>query len=190
MEVADEEIDDIIRLILRHEPWEFGLEIDKAGWIDVDDLINSLLKFNIKLKLSKLSELTVDGRYSLSSDEKFFRANYGHSLGLRLDDLFQSPSIPPDSLFHGTALESMQQIRVMGIKKIKRDHVFLTSDVKEAIRVGLRHSNSPIVLEIDTKIMKENGFTFYENHNVWLTNYVPYKYIKNCFNVFGEERVC
>lgn len=31
-----------ISYALRHAPWKFGLELDECGWVEVDELLNSL----------------------------------------------------------------------------------------------------------------------------------------------------
>ena len=57
-------------------------------------------------------------------------------------------------------------------------YVHLSKDIKTAINVGKRHGN-PVVLEINAKRMYKDGIKFYlSKNNVWLTKYVPSKYIK------------
>jgi putative RNA 2'-phosphotransferase len=66
-----------------------------------------------------------------------------------------------------------------GIKPMGRQYVHLSRTAEIAINVGKRHGK-PIVLNINTKAMYENGYKFYLSENkVWLAKYVPKEYIKN-----------
>ena len=54
----------------------------------------------------------------------------------------------------------------------------LSRDFETAIKVGSRHGK-PVVYEVDTKAMTEDGFEFYLSVNgVWLTKAVPPRYLR------------
>jgi putative RNA 2'-phosphotransferase len=87
------------------------------------------------------------------------------------------PSIPPDILYHGTVERFIQSIRTNGLRKGNRQYVHLSKDRETAKNVGNRRGNA-IILEIQAEKMISEGFLFYLSENkVWLTDFVPAKYI-------------
>jgi putative RNA 2'-phosphotransferase len=62
---------------------------------------------------------------------------------------------------------------------MSRNYVQLSQNIETAKEVGARHG-SPVILEINTKRMFDDGIKFYlSNNNVWLTDYVSPDYINN-----------
>lgn len=60
---------------------------------------------------------------------------------------------------------------------MSRQYVHLSFDEKTALKVGKRHGE-PIILKIDSKKMKQEGFIFYlSENNVILTDNVPVDFI-------------
>ena len=103
------------------------------------------------------------------------RASQGHSVDI---DLNLDPIVPPNILYHGTATRFLNSIKEKGLIKGTRQHVHLSDNVKTAITVGQRHG-SPVVLAVLASEMHKAGFLFYRSDNgVWLTDNVPYKYVK------------
>jgi putative RNA 2'-phosphotransferase len=113
-------------------------------------------------------------RFIISDDRKKIRANQGHSITV---DLELENKIPPDILYHGTAIRFLDPIMNEGLKPMTRQYVHLSVTEKIALTVGKRHGK-PIVLYINAKNMYEEGYKFYLSENkVWLVNKVPVKYI-------------
>jgi len=55
--------------------------------------------------------------------------------------------------------------------------VHLSTDIDTATVVGQRYGK-PVILTVNTRLMHEQGFIFYQAENgVWLTNEVPNRYI-------------
>lgn len=85
--------------------------------------------------------------------------------------------MPPDVLYHGTGEKSVSSIMATGIEKRSRQHVHLSKEIETAIQVGQRHGK-PVVFEVLASKMHHNNFTFFiSDHGVWLTDYVPVKYL-------------
>jgi putative RNA 2'-phosphotransferase len=172
-------ISKFLSLVLRHSPQTIHLNIDKNGWVNIDELIQNANKY-------KRMHLTVDlintivktndkQRFILSDDGKRIRANQGHSINI---DLELEAKTPPDILYHGTASRFLDSIMKDGLKPMSRQHVHLSQTEETALKVGKRHGK-PIVLFINAKNMFEDGYKFYlSENNVWLVNNVPAKYIK------------
>ena len=98
----------------------------------------------------------------------------GREINLELKEV-----IPPAILYHGTAFKNLESIKKEGIKKMNRQHVHLSADIETAKNVATRHSGKYIILEIDTEFMLKENCKFYLSENkVWLTDFVPSKFIK------------
>lgn len=173
----DIKIGKYICLILRHKPEIIGIELDKNGWANVDELINGLKKkypdFN-REKLEYIVKTDNKQRYSLSDDKSKIRARQGHSIDV---DVELKELTPPELLYHGTAERFLESIMKEGLVPKSRLYVHLSKDVDTAEKVGKRHGK-PAVLKIETWKMAEDGFKFYLSENgVWLTKAVPPKYL-------------
>ena len=65
-----------------------------------------------------------------------------------------------------------------GLKKVKRHHVHLHTDVDTAIAVGMRRGK-PVLLKILAREMRDRGHEFFVTpNNVWLTDCVPAEFIE------------
>lgn len=157
--------------LLRHDK-EYNF--DEHGYREIKDLIQNhgYTKHEIELIVSSNDKQ----RYEFNSSKTKIRARQGHSIPINVD---LTEAIPPIELYHGTASRFLSSIFDNGIKKMNRNYVQLSSDKKTAIDVGKRHGE-PVILIIDTKKMCDDGIIFYlSNNNVWLTEFVDKKYIKN-----------
>lgn len=152
-----------ICLILRHKPETINIQLDNKGYANVDELINGINKkgyFSFSVDFDILKHIVKSDdkqRYSFNKDFTKIRANQGHSLPVNVD---LNEAKPPDILYHGTAKKHIDNILKEGIVSKNRLYVHLSKDYETAINVGKRHGE-PIVLEIDTKRMYENGYKFY-----------------------------
>lgn len=167
-----------ISLILRHRPEVINISLDKYGYANVDELIKGVNNSGKKLTREILEDIVKTdnkNRYSFNEDKTKIRANQGHSINV---DVGLKMAIPPEILYHGTAEKSLDYILLDGIKKMNRLYVHLSDNLETAKKVGSRHGK-PVVLIIDAKRMVEDGYNFYLSDNkVWLTDFVPKKYIK------------
>lgn len=177
-----QKINGVLRKILRHEPELAGLKLDKAGWANVNDLLNGMNKIGIAVNLEKLQAIAdANKRYSFCNKGHLkMRANYGHSLGIALKDLIGESSMPPQILYHQTQIHALKSILMSGIKKQKRDHVFLKVNKDIALDRIKYDDQESIILVIAANRMAQDGNLFYDAYDgVWLTDHVPAKYIIN-----------
>lgn len=183
----EEKLSIFISLILRHKPEIVNVELDMFGYTDVNKLIegiNNNGQYKIDFDtLNRIVKSDEKGRYSFNSDKTKIRANQGHScITIPYKEIK-----PPKFLYHGTSKKNFELIKESGINKMKRSHVHLSNNIKTANRVGLRHGE-PVVLVIDTEKMLRDGYKFYISKNeVYLTDYVPVKYIKNFITLNFNE---
>ena len=85
---------------------------------------------------------------------------------------------PPKILYHGTGEKSVQSILDTGLQKQSRQQVHLSADIETAVKVGQRHGK-PFVFKVLAEQMFNDNFEFFVSDNdIWLTDNVPTKYLK------------
>jgi putative RNA 2'-phosphotransferase len=172
-------ISKFLSLVLRHAPESIHVNMDKNGWVVVQELIdnaNIYKKLHLTIDIIKeVVETNDKQRFILSDDGKKIRANQGHSITV---DLGLESRMPPDILYHGTTIRFRDSIMKDGLKPMRRQYVHLSRTEEIALTVGRRHGK-PVILYIDAKTMYEEGYKFYLSENkVWLVDKVPIKHIK------------
>jgi len=162
----------LLSLVLRHKPEAIGIELDKNGWANVDELKK---KMNIsQVVLEKVVEINNKKRFEFDEHKMRIRACQGHSIDV---DVELEENQPPDLLYHGSATRFSDSIFKKGLIKGTRQHVHLSTDIFTAERVGQRHGK-PVIFQVDTKKMFENSYKFFiSNNDVWLTDHVPVEYL-------------
>lgn len=170
--------DDKQRLIQRSKHLAFLLRhdrdypFDEHGWRRVDDLISNH-GYTME-ELCAIVDTNNKQRYEFSADMSRIRARQGHSVAVDVELL---EKVPPERLYHGTAVASLDKIMADGIQRMTRLYVHLSPTREVAIKVGQRHG-TPVVLTVDARAMHADGCKFYLSRNgVWLTDYVDVKYI-------------
>ena len=163
---------------LRHQPERIGLTLEDGGWVKVSDLLAACARNNFPINPDELKEVVEKNdkrRFSFDAAGEKIRANQGHSVEV---DLQLEKREPPEILFHGTAERSVSMIRERGLLKMARHHVHLSADAETARKVGARHGK-PVIFEIETKKMSDEGFEFFVSANgVWLVESVPPKFLR------------
>ncbi len=166
-----------LSLVLRHHPERIGLQLDDAGWADIDELLQKARLAGVPLTSESLHQVVEQNnkqRFLISPSGQKIRANQGHSIAV---DLKLAPTSAPDLLYHGTARHFLDSIRCQGLTARRRNHVHLSGDPETAFTVGKRHGE-PVVLAIRASAMERTGLLFYRSANgVWLTEAVPVSYI-------------
>ena len=164
---------------LRHDPKAYGLNPDPEGWVPVDDLLLALRRQGSawavvrKADLERMLATSSKRRFDISDDQ--IRALYGHSLPGRIT---YAPKLSPPVLFHGTAPSAWEQIRLEGLRPMRRQFVHLSSDTTQAIAVGRRKHPEPLILHVDAAGAQTAGVRFFPgNEVVWLVEHVPPEYL-------------
>lgn len=172
-----ESISKYMSLILRHKPEKINITLDEHGWADVDQLIRGIKKtksFNRQM-LEEIVRTDAKQRYSFNADKTKIRANQGHSVAV---DVELEEMVPPDYLWHGTGEKYTNSIEKQGLLAMSRLYVHLSDERQTARIVGKRHGK-PVIYQIDSKKMAEDGYVFYRSVNgVWLTKQVPTEYLE------------
>jgi len=167
-----------LSLVLRHEPGKIGLELDSAGWADVEMLLAACGRHGRRIGRAELEEIVATNekkRFAFSEDGQRIRASQGHSIEVSFG---YTPQTPPPRLFHGTATRFLESIQAQGLRKMDRHHVHLTAMEDTARAVGQRYGK-PVILVVKAGAMLEVGHTFFVSENgVWLTEHVPVEFIE------------
>ncbi len=167
-----------LSLVLRHQPDTIGIELDPAGWVDVEVLLSALTRHNRSMSRVALDEVVRTNdkqRFTFNQDHTRIRANQGHSVQIELG---YEPATPPEILFHGTPQQFVEAIVKQGLKKMNRHHVHLHIDIATSTAVGQRRGK-PVLLRVRSLDVHLAGHEFLVTPNdVWLTDHVPTKYIE------------
>ena len=167
-----------ISYLLRHHPEAAGLSLDCHGWAEVDALIEGVRKYKYEGFSREILDDVVrsdsKGRFTYNDDKTMIKAYHGHSVNV---DLELCETVPPDSLYHGTASRFVKSIEKEGLLPQNRLYVHLSTDTETAMSVGRRHGQ-PVLFQIDCASMVRDGFKFYRTGNgMWLTKSVPPQYL-------------
>lgn len=167
--------------LLRHNPDELNIDVDKHGWVSVGQLIqaiNAQGRHSLdEAALKHIVETDTKGRYRFSVDGKRIKACQGHSLEWVEPELcYQTP---PDMLYHGTTAQAYTKILASGaVNRMKRHAVHMQADESKAWLSARRWHLTPVVLKIDAGLMAKDGYQFGVSENgVWCTETVPVGYI-------------
>lgn len=164
---------------LRHAPWEYELELDSDGWVEIVQLLAALQESpqwrDVRARdLAAMIEGSDKKRHEISGES--IRALYGHSIPQKIT---KSPAAPPELLYHGTARRFIPSIKEAGLLPRSRQYVHLSADTQTALMVGKRRDNAPVLLRINALEAWKNGVAFYIGHEkVWLADAVPPAYIE------------
>lgn len=162
--------------VLRHGPDTIGVTMDKNGWVDVDQLLERSLHHRPLTRETLTDIVATDRRrrFAFSEDGTRVRAVNGHSIDV---DLGLSPTEPPATLYHGTAVYNLDAILTKGLLPRGRTHVHLGSDRQSAAEIG-GTLTWPKILSVDTGAMAADGHLFYRSENgVWLCGPVAPSYL-------------
>jgi RNA:NAD 2'-phosphotransferase (TPT1/KptA family) len=178
MNEANKRISKLISYWLRHNPSDAGLNVDESGWASIKQLLEALKSQTFELSVSDLIQLN-EGfdkvRWEINSETGKIRATHGHSFPILLDDKQQTP---PETLYHGTSIDSVRQIAINGLKRMQRNFVHLSGTIETAVEVAKRHGK-PFIIEVDSERLSKKGCGFYKTgEGVWLTNDIPVEYLK------------
>jgi putative RNA 2'-phosphotransferase len=154
------------------------LDLDEEGWIDIDNLLDSMGKYGniIDVKKENLYELIANqqkNRFEIKDNR--IRALYGHSISLKKRNTIK----PPDVLYHGTSPRNLQSIMKQGLKSMGRQYVHLSTDIDTATVVGKRRNEKPLILRISSKTAYDDGVLFYKGSDtIWLSENILPKYLE------------
>lgn len=167
--------------VLRHNPGDLSLEMDRHGWVSVDGLIqgvNDRGKYHLTREmLCEIVRTDRKGRYRFNEERTRIKACQGHSIPWVEPELERMD--PPATLYHGTTWDAYKQIAQSGaINRMERHAVHLTAVEFRAWQSARRWKKRAVVLKIDAAAMCGQGYAFGVSENeVWCTETVPKAFI-------------
>jgi putative RNA 2'-phosphotransferase len=165
--------------LLRHDP--DGLKIDKAGYVDVNDLCD---KVGIDLEtLNTIVELNDKKRFSFNEDKTRIRAVQGHSKGVAVEtQMIEITAVQQTFvMYHGTSESAWDKIKTEGIKPGTRNHVHWTISLPVAEKRARQMSqySGGVVITLDAKTYLDSGGRIYIAENgVHLTDAIRPEFLK------------
>jgi len=176
-EKQEQRLSKFLSLLLRHKPETLDLNMDKNGWVSVDELVEKINASGRNITQVDIANVVANckkQRFKLDTEFDRIRANQGHSIAV---DVELVEKTPPAVLYHGTAKRNLDSIRKLGLIKGSRQHVHLSDNQDTARNVGRRYGK-PVILEVDCKKMASDGHLFYQSENgVWLVDAVGVDYL-------------
>lgn len=194
----DIRISKALSYLLRHGAVKENLNIDDAGYIQVQELLNhNRMKCN-KTTLQDLERIVANNekqRFKMISDlnnpsELIICANQGHSIKtITTENLVKltEPAQLPQDLFHGTYLNILPLIKQSGgLKIMTRNHIHLTNNV-DYIRKSCN-----VMIFIDGRKCLDDGIDIYRSeNNVYLTSGIdgilPIRYFRQVIKRPSDE---
>ena len=191
-------ISKFLSLILRHKAKDFGLDIDSAGFIKLDDIINLPRSKKLNINLSLIQEIVSNdekGRFELINRPPYYiRAVQGHSIievsnedtmyKLNKNNIFDFPTV-----VHGTQENAWKLIEKSGLNKMNRNaiHFSIGYNDENHVKSGMR-LNCEIFIEINPQMAFFNGYEFFLSKNKVILcpgnneGYLPLEFIKKVKN--------
>lgn len=165
--------------LLRHFASDFRIEIDEDGWAKVDDVLKLLKeRYGIgKTHLDLIVEFDKKRRFEMKNG--VIRARYGHSIAVNTD--WSEDCSVPSKLYHATSPKNLRSIMQKGLLPMSRREVHMCTTPEEAIEVGVRHSKTPALIEIDARGVVENGIKIRKKGSVYTADFIPPKFLRVVF---------
>ena len=179
MSSDDKTISKYLSKILRHTPEAVGLELEPGGWVDALELLAACKRHGKTITYEQLKRVVEESdKQRFAIEGRKIRANQGHSVEV---DLQLQAQTPPDTLYHGTGVGSVDAIYRDGLLRMSRHHVHMSADIETAVKVGSRHGK-PAVFIVAAARLVSDGTPFYKSANgVWLAEHVPTAYLTRTY---------
>ena len=172
----NERITRALAFMLRHQPEEFDLELDRFGWGDLEDVVYALQE-RIGSQIEEDDVVEAIGasdrqRYEIEDDK--IRALYGHSFPIDPGE----PTEPPDELFIGVGSRDAARAEESGLRSGRRAFLHLARTETEAREAGRRAAPEYSVITVFAGEAYDEGIDFYDRGSLFLADEVPVEFIE------------
>jgi len=146
---------------LRHAPDEYGLQLDAAGWADLEKVRDAVATaLHAQITIDDIERVVAESpKRRFETDGVSIRAAYGHSIDGRIEHPVADDA--PARLYHATAPGVLPAIRAEGLRAMGRQYVHLAVDREVAVRVGRRKASDPVLLSVDVAQYRADGHSLY-----------------------------
>lgn len=171
-----ERITRALAFMLRHQPEEFDLELDRFGWGDLEDVIYALQeRIGSHVEDEDVEEAIAASdrqRYEIKDDK--IRALYGHSFPIDPGE----PTEPPDELFIGVGSRDAARAEEKGLRSGRRAFLHLARTEEEAREAGRRAAREYAVITVFAGEAFDEGIDFYDRGSLFLADEVPVEFLE------------
>ena len=154
--------------MLRHQPDEFDVEVDKFGYADLEDVLDALseeLDEDIEEEdVSAAIEAGDRPRYEIVDGK--IRALYGHSIKVDPGE----PTEPPEELFLGMGSRDADRATKSGLSAGRRRFLHLATSEDDAKEMGRRAAPEYTVVTVFARDAWEDGVSFYDRKALFLSD--------------------
>ena len=167
----DNQIGRTMCLLLRHQAKEFNLDMDKLGFVKINDLFKCKPLIKFKLTRERLDEIVKEdekGRYEIKDD--LIRCVQGHSIkinpedtleALTINDIFDFPVV-----VHGTYYEGWKFIKETGLNRMTRTCVhFAIGYINDKDVISGMRTSCEVYVEINMLTVFFNDIKLYKSKN-------------------------
>ena len=150
-----------ISYILRHS----NIKTDDYGYININDLLNhpDLKRYRITFEIIKyIVDNDNKSRYKLTDDNKYIRANQGHSNNKSVN-IGEEINSNIQFAYHGTSIQNSKLIMDgIGLSRMNRQHIHMVENKKNVLYY------SEIIIKIDIQKAKSLGIKFIKSDNNYI----------------------
>jgi len=161
-----------LKYVLSLRPDEFGLVLDKEGYVKIKELLKAVHEENgwRSFRQANINEMMISlPGPLLEISENRIRAKDGQQIPKRV-----SPENLPKLLFTCIRPKALHAILEKGILPMGRNHVILASDKNMAKRIGRRIDASPALLTVSVDNAIQQGTLFLQaGENLFLARSIP-----------------
>lgn len=153
--------------ILRHGHSKVSIPSD--GFVSLTHLLKYVSNTSIEA-VQEIVSLDIKQRFTLKEEDGiiYIRANQGHSIEVDVEMAIIEYWEDLPELIHGTYIARWPVISLMGLSRMKRLHIHLTTSL--TAKSGIR-SSCNLYIYVDTRKAMEDGIVFKRSSNdVILTN--------------------
>jgi len=154
--------------MLRHQPEEFDVEVDKFGYADLEDVLDALSEeLDEDIEVEDVTEAIEAGdrpRYEIVDGR--IRALYGHSIAVDPGE----PTEPPEELYLGMGSRDADRASKSGLNAGRRRFLHLTTSEDDAKEMGRRAAPEYAVVTVFAHDAWEDGVSFYDRKSLFLSD--------------------
>ena len=151
-------------------PEEFLLLPDDHGWISTKELLKALAQDGTTLREGALKEAAlVTAPDELEISDKMIRAKVRQPV--EQNDYIE----PPGLLYYGARQKAYPIIREKGLNG--QPQVILCATSKDALKLGQRRDQDPVLVTIHARNACESGLVFSKWGDLYLTGYVDARFL-------------
>ncbi|MBI4341831.1 MAG: RNA 2'-phosphotransferase [Candidatus Omnitrophica bacterium] len=162
--------------VLRHNPERYGLQIDRHGYVNVEEFMKIAQRRYPDLSVDQLKDLIASSgsaRFELAGS--LVRARYGHSIPV---EPVGPPVEPPPQLYYGTEAARLEALLDGGLSPVDRRMLHLSVAAEEALSIARRKTEQPAVIRVLAREASQAGVSFYLEGAVYLASFVPARFLQ------------